>query len=124
MIKAQKSRPLTFFCLSFVFFLCIALHIRDSQKLITGICALITAVLFLILGIARKSRIFSALIALIPLTLGIATSNLFCYRYSETILNQSKIIIDQSAHVKCVVEEVLYENDFSSAYKVKITELD
>lgn len=124
MIKAQKSRPLTFFCLSFVFFLCIALHIRDSQKLITGICALITAVLFLILGIARKSRFFSALIALIPITLGIATSNLFCYRYSETILNQSKIIIDQSAHVKCVVEEVLYENDFSSAYKVKITELD
>ncbi len=124
LIKALKSRPLVFFCFTFVTLLYFSFLINQAQKLKIGISLIIATFLILFIGTAFKSKRFRTILVLIPITLGISSGLLFGYRFENTVLKESDSLIGKSGKVKGVIEEILYETDFSTAYKMRITEFD
>lgn len=124
MIKALKGRPLVFFCFTFVLLLYVSYMLNLAQKLKLGISFIIATVFILFIGTALKNKRFRIILVLIPITLGISSGLLFGYRFENTVLNESDALIGKNGNVKGVIEEILYETDFSTAYKMRITEYD
>ena len=124
MINALKGRPLSFFCFSFVIFLCFSYRLSLKQDLIIGTYLIIATGVLTVLALAVKSKRFRALLLLIPITLGSTLGIFWGYSYSQNVLSRTGDLYEKNVCVSARIEKVIYENEYSSAYKVRVTDID